>query len=364
MKLAIASAFVVLCACTADVPAEKQEGQWIEVPNGYAQCFTIFTRGAERKVIVFGPAGRVDTAAVLYRGDRMTMHDAVAIPVLERIAVLSTTHLSFLSALRSTNLVVAAADLGRVLDQPSRERIAQGGVMEIATADGIDRETLLLSRAQVIFDYPFGQAAHRSTITDLSFIPVTEYLEEHPLGRAEWIRFFGVLLGREHEADSLFAGIDDRYQHAVAWATDRTDHPRVFFGSTWQGQWHVPPGNSYMAQLIADAGGEYCFAERRAAGNIAVDLETVLSEGRKAARFGVILAHGGAITSAEMVGADERIATLPVISTGGFYLDSERSDIFGQALLEPEVLLEDLSCVLHPGKCSVRAARYVFRPDQ
>ncbi len=363
MKPAIVCAFVVLCACTTDQPVQFQQGSWTEVPNRYARCFSVFARGAERKVIVFGPAGRTDTAAVLYLGDQVVMHGALALPELKRIAVLSTTHLAYISALSRTDIVVAAAYLDRVRDRAARERIAKGSVIEIATADGIDREQLLRSRAQVIFDYPFGQAAHRATLKDLTFVPVTEYLEEHPLGRAEWIRFFGVLLNAEDRADSLYNAIESRYTQNVSMVSGEREKPRVFFGSAWQGQWHVPPGNSYMAALIKDSGGDYFFADRRSGGNIAIDLETVMVHAREADRFGAVLGQHGDVHALDVAGGDVRVAALPVFAHDAFYMDSERSDIFGQALLEPDVLLLDMIGVLHRSK--LRAPpKYIFQPAQ
>lgn len=359
------AAVTALVACSGD-RGPTEGGDWVEVPNEHARCFQIFSRGVERKVIVFGAGGHGDTLAVYQKrtGEDNGDGDEIALPPLDRIAVLSTTHLPFISALDRTDRLMAATNLERIRDAATRERIALGEVREIATADGIDREQLLLAKAQAVFDYPFGQVAHRATSPDQLFIPVTEYLEEHPLGRAEWLRFFGVLLDVEERADSLYATIEGRYAGASSFAANMTYRPRVFFGSAWQGQWHVPPGNSYMAHLINDAGGDYCFSDRTSSGNIAIDLETVITEARAADRFGIILEHGGELHRIDIAGGDERIAALPVMRSGAFYFDSERSDIFGQALLEPDVILEELNCFFHPGKCQVRASKYIFTPVQ
>ena len=86
-------------------------------------------------------------------------------------------------------------------------------------------------------------------VLNTKVVPVTEYLEVHPLGRAEWLRFFGVLFGVERKADSLYSTIAERYTRVVV--ADTSNRPTVVFGSYWQGQWFVPSGNSYMARLIA-----------------------------------------------------------------------------------------------------------------
>lgn len=332
------------------------------VHNRHARCFSVASRGQDRLVSVFGPGGDRDTIATYFVGEGDPQGFST-LPILDRVAVLSTTHLPFLSALGRSGHVVAAVDLPRVRDAATRERIATGDVIDVAAADGINRERLLASRAVAMFDYPFGQQVQRSPLADIMFIPVTEYLEEHPLGRAEWIRFFGVLFGEENKADSLFMAMCERYERAKELVENEHDRPRVFFGSSWQGQWHVPPGNSCMARLIADAGGEYAFMDRSASGNIPIDLETVLATARTCDHFGAVLSHGGEVRAVDVAGGDPRVSTLPVLERAAFYLDSEGTDIFGQAMLEPDVLLADLVSVFHRSKFT-GPRTYVFETAQ
>ena len=336
---------------------------WSRLPNSYARQFQVLANGAHRRVVVFGPGGSTDTVAVYAfetdpgpNGGRTV----VRLPRLERVAVFSTTHLPFLSALDKVNTVVAVANLKWVRDEAVQQRIEADSIHEIATADGLDREQLLVSQAQALFDYPFGRASIGGANTGVTTIAVTEYLEEHPLGRAEWIRFFGILMNVPEKADSVFAAIERRYLTLRGMNAKLADRPRVFFGSAWQGQWHVPPGNSYMAQLIADAGGEYCYADHNAAGNIPLDLESVVNEARTAEHFGVVLAKGGRVGVEELAGGDKRIAALEAVHSGGFYLDSERSDVFGKALLEPDIMLMDLRDIFHRSGRGRREPVYCF----
>lgn len=357
MRLLLLSATVLLAGCRPSVPAADSAG-WSERPCRYARCFQVHQRGEERKVIIFGSANRADTLDVITipapSGDDHT---------LQRIGVLSTTHVPFITALGMVDRIAAATYIDRARSKELSERLMKGRLVEVATADGVDRERLMQARVQAIFDYPFGRSQVRSALPGSRFIPVTEYLEEHPLGRAEWLRFFGVLLGEEGRADSLFDAIADRYLEEVTRNASPETAPVVFFGSAWRGQWHVPPGNSYMAHLVRDAGGRYAFADRIGEANIGLDLEAVSVAMRSADRFGVILAHGGEVGRLDLTG-DARLAELPVMRRGAFYLDSERSDVFGRALLEPDVLLRELACVIGTDTCSGVRHTYVFRPVQ
>jgi iron complex transport system substrate-binding protein len=335
------------------------------IANSYARHFQVLSRGDERLVIVLG--SNADTLGIYQVGfpvEGMQRGPGLALPTLERIAVVSSTHLAYIKVLEGLGKVVGVAGADRVRDRSAVKLIEAGSIVEIGAADGVDRELLLGTRAQALFDYPFGRSSRHASVDDVARIEVTEYLEEHPLGRAEWVRFFGVLLRREHEADSLFNAIKMRYMLVAENASQHAHRPRVFFGSHWQGDWHVPPGNSYMATLITDAGGDYCFVDAQAQGNIAVDLEKVITEGGKADRFGVVIANGGVLSADAIAGGDPRIASLPVLASGGFGLDSERGDIFGQALLEPDIMLQELACRIHPSRCTSEAPKYVFAVGQ
>jgi iron complex transport system substrate-binding protein len=347
--------FPLLLAACAPAGQRGEEGHWQELPLRHARCFSILQQDGQRRLLVFASPERRDTLADLRCGARTAP--------IQRLAALSTTHLAFLRALGLERRIVAAAFIDRARDTALIARWRGGEVHEVATADGIDRERLASARVDAVLDYPFGRSRLRAAGSAGAFIPVVEYLEEHPLGRAEWIRFFGVLLDREALSDTLFAAIEERYAEAIESAKAVGPRPRVFFGSAWQGQWHAPPGGSYMARLISDAGGEYALAAAEGAANIGLSLERVYVEISASDRCGVLLAHGGSVRAQDMTG-DPRLAALDAVRLGGFYLDSERSDVFGQALLEPDALLRELACVFRDRDCPCEGHRYVLRPAQ
>jgi len=138
----------------------------------------------------------------------------------------------------------------------------------------------------------------------------------------------------------------------------------VFFGSCWRSEWFVPPGNSYMAQLIADAGGAYLFADRRGSGNITLDAEATIGIGGKAEVWGTILASPEMVTENVIASNDARILALPAFEHHRtFYGNSAESDLFGDAALHPDVLLADLRGILHPDSAST-AGVYFRTPAQ
>lgn len=341
------------CGVSGEDPEDR--AGWSALPNAYATHFEIEVRGDERRLVVFGPEGRTDTVGkYLYRGT--DAQDLLPVP-LERTVVLSTTHLPYFGELHAVDQVVGTAFTEQVRDPRFANAVRDGQLKEVSRADGVDKERLVALAPQVIFDYPFGTGdRHTGSLTRT--VMVTEYLEEHPLGRAEWVRFFGVLLGMERRADSVFKAIEHRYGVLREMSAHLSATPTVLFASHWEGAWFAPSGNSYMATLINDAGGRYVFSDPGGAGNISLPLERLMVLGDTIDHLGVLLAAEGPVGISTLVGGDPRIARLRCVQEGAFVGNSATADIFGQALLEPDEVLRDLRCIFHPGSCAGRKGRY------
>ncbi|HQW05484.1 MAG: ABC transporter substrate-binding protein [Flavobacteriales bacterium] len=348
-----------LIACSTSDHNDPGTAVWGVIPNDHAKHFQLQVRGAERRLVVFGPDGQQDTLGI---HPLMGVGQQPPASPLERVVLASTTHLPFIDALYCIDRVVGLAYTDRVRDPGIRERIEDGRIQEVGRADGLDRERLIAVDPQVVFDHPFGQAGKEKEFP--ATIAVTEYLEDHPLGRAEWIRFFGMLLGKERTADSVYKAIAHRYEVAQNMSGHLAEKPLVLFGSQWEQRWWMPHGGSYMATLINDAGGRYWFSDSVSDGNIAVSLEQVIVAAESCSYFGVILADPGTVDVDDLAGGDPRIAVLDAVRTGGFVGNSERNDLFGKALLEPEVILKDLRCIFHPGSCAGYRPRYFFPVGQ
>ncbi|MBL0034381.1 MAG: ABC transporter substrate-binding protein [Flavobacteriales bacterium] len=349
MRWSLAVFPLLLLACSPPTPKTTDLQGWTKVPLRYATFFELWSKGSERLVLVHGHGGVADTAGVYHLSPNGAFAGTpftalrLSLPV-DRIALLSTTHVPYLAAVGARSTMVATAFAGEVRDSVVQAALKAGEVKDLGSSEALDRETLIALRPDVVLVYPFsGQGATALKGAGLSVVQVSEYLEEHPLGRAEWLRFFGVLTGHEREADSLFTGIAERYEALAVLAEQDSLRPTVFFGSQWNGQWSVPPGNSYMARLIADAGGRYVFADRTASGNIDLDMETLLSTLDTVDNWGMIAAVDGYMFPRHITNNDPRFTRLKVVQQFHFFGGNTRTaDLFGQALLEPDRVLRDL----------------------
>ncbi|MBL7983587.1 MAG: ABC transporter substrate-binding protein [Flavobacteriales bacterium] len=346
-RLAAVALWIASTGCEHHTPVERPDRSALHlVPSAYAEHFERWEGDGNTLLLVFGHGGKQDTVGRYRIG---AAHAAAgnsegAIPEdLRKLALSSTTHVPFLVALGAADRISACAHVGDVRDEAIKQRLARGEVKEIAQGDGLDREALVALAPQVLFTYPFGMrdpGVPSQAVTQV--VQVAEYLEEHPLGRAEWLLFFGALLGKEHEADSLFTGIRERYER-MRDRSDMVERPTVLFGSVWDGQWWVPPGNSYMARLIEDAGGSYRFADHRADGNIPIDMETMVTTASDADLWGMIAHIPGDPVARDFTGGDARSAGFKAVREHRLFIGNTRTaDLFGRALIEPDRLLDDL----------------------
>lgn len=359
-------AFLAVLSFTAchDASEDTNMGSWVRRPVRYAKHFQLWEKGKERLLITFGPGGEQDTTGTFhlsFNGTFSTDHpEAIRLAVpLDRVALMSTTHASFIAALGALDAVAGVAHAERLLEPDLAARRDSGRLMEIGSADGIDGERLLALGPQLLFTYPYGQEGKEGTYRSTPALQVGEYLEEDPLGRAEWLSVFGTLFNKEALADSLFQGIVSRYGQVRAQVRTDEPGPYVFFGSSWRGKWSVPSGNSYMARTIKDAGGRYLFADSIASGNIDIDLETVLMAGVKADLWGRVMYLDRQVKASDVADDDPRIMALPVIEGHHcFFANSAKSDLFGRATLEPDVVLADLFSIFHPRQGAGRTLVY------
>lgn len=99
----------------------------------------------------------------------------------------------------------------------------------------------------------------KEMLEDFDIPVIIEYssYETHPLGRVEWIKFFGALTGMEEEAEKAFEKQTEIVKHVTA--TKKTDKTVAFFYITSNGLVQVRQSNDYIPKMIELAGGRYIF---------------------------------------------------------------------------------------------------------
>src|SRR5690606_39228304 len=187
----------------------------------------------------------------------------VAVP-LQRAATMTTTNLSHFVALGALDALVGIGG-GRYVCSPAiRERLRAGSIRAVGEDVNVDVEALTAIRPDLVFTYVVGGSSDggMAKLAEAGISSVVEgsYMEETPLGRAEWIKFTAAFFGMESRADSLFAEVDGAYRSLAARARGAARKPTVFVGAPFGGVWSMPGGRTYVARLLEDAGADYPWA--------------------------------------------------------------------------------------------------------
>ncbi|MBN8217408.1 MAG: ABC transporter substrate-binding protein [Spirochaetes bacterium] len=279
----------------------------------------------------------------------------VLVPVTN-LALSSSPQLAMVEALGGLDAVGAFAESRFLYSSNMRARVASGRVREaFGGASRFSPEVIASVKPDlVVADVVGREAADRMFRLSESGWPIlifAEWLEEHPLARAEWIKVFGALLGKEKEADRLFAQTENAYMHMVSTLSGVEHRPKVMLGLPYKGTWYLPGGKSYIASLIEDAGGEYLWKENTEKGSFAVALEEVF---RRAKDAEVWLHTGDAKSLPAIRALDPRFASFAPFASGSVWNNDRRgvpeggNDYHEGAVLRPHELLADFAIILHP----------------
>lgn len=280
--------------------------------------------------------------------------DAVVEIPVKRIVVTSTTHIPSLEMLDETEVLVGFPNLNYISSEKTREVISKGMITELGRNEDINTEILIDLAPDAVIGFALdGNNSTFSTI-QTARIPVlynSDWTETSALGKAEWIKFFGALFNKEKEADSIFNTIETEYISAKKLASKAKNKPTVVSGAMYRDVWYMPQGDSWAAQFIADANGEYLWKESKGTGSLSLNLESVLDKGQSA---DIWIGPGQFTSLDEMKSASQVYTQFNAFKTGEVYTYSLKKGETGGVIYfelapnRPDLVLKDLIKILHP----------------
>jgi iron complex transport system substrate-binding protein len=271
------------------------------------------------------------------------------------VICLSTTHIAMLDFIDETEKITAVSGSQYIYNENIRSRIDRGEIPDIGYDTNLDYELILELKPDIIFAYGVG-AETRSYVDRLQslgmqVILIGEYLEHSPLAQAEWVRFFASFFEKTDFAAAKFAEVEDEYKNLSEMTVGLERRPLILTGLPWRESWFVPGGSSLLAELIADAGGEYLFGNNKGRENFPVDLEKVFSMSSEAEYW---INTGSASSMRDIEKTDPRLAGLPPFRNNSVYnnnartSDSGGNDFWESGIVNPHLVLKDLIKILHP----------------
>jgi iron complex transport system substrate-binding protein len=216
--------------------------------------------------------------------DSLKQFTVIQIPI-KSIVVTSTTHIPALELLGVENTLVGFPNTNYISSVKTRKLIDAGKVREVGVNENLNTEVLIDMKPDVIVS--FGINNSNPTLDNLqkSGLKVMvngDWTEQSPLGKAEWIKFFGALYRLDSKANAIFSEIEKEYNATLALAKKTTSRSTVLCGAMYQEQWYVPQGESWASLFLKDAQSNYLWADTKGNGSLAVPFETILEKAQNA----------------------------------------------------------------------------------
>lgn len=272
----------------------------------------------------------------------------VQIPV-QTIFSESTSHLGFIDALGIADRVTGVSDVDQVKMPSIRTRIDADEVVSFRAAGQIDTELVVAEQPDVYITPGTEDTSHQVLLdSDIAVLANAEWLETSPLGWSEWIAFFAALTNTEAAAVEFHDDLVDRYQEAAEMAAAVDERPTVITGGLYQGDWYARGGQGIVPRFIADAGGDYIYADDPSTGSLILDIEEILADATGAE---VWLSPLGFATRAEAESSDSRYLSLSAWDEGGVWLNSPTDPSINTPEVGPVMIdhyLLDYIAILHP----------------
>ncbi|MEG1162475.1 ABC transporter substrate-binding protein [Bacteroides sp.] len=284
----------------------------------------------------------------------------VRTPVTKAV-VYSSVHCSLLQQLGAIGNIGGVCDLKYIKIKEIQDGCRDGKIVD--TGDGMspDIEKIIDLHPDAILLSPFENSGGYGRIEKLN-IPIIEcadYMETSPLGRAEWMRFYGMLFGRKQEAETLFTQVEKEYLTLRELANNAPDAPTVISELKSSSAWYVPGGKSTTAGFYADAGGCYLFADDTHSGSVALAFETVFDKGHNADIWLIKYNQPSDKTYSEIEKEYAPYAGFRPFKERAIYgCNTGKVSFYEDYPFHPEWLLKDLIKIFHPSLLTYYDLKY------
>lgn len=328
----------------------------------YATRFNTSQNSNYKVLYLFGNKESKDTTAtfILYPKSQPKPNFGenvfyVATPV-NNIACMSSVYAAMLCKLNLQDKIIAIDNVDYYNSKFITEGVASQKIKEIGKGPEISVEQTLVLNPDLLLMFGMGNPkkdVNEKILQAKILVAITlDHLEEHPLARAEWIKFIAVFFDKEKLADSLFS-VTERNYLRLKLMTERIEtKPTVLTEIKYADAWHVPGGNSFMAHFLADAGADYIWKNEKKSGSIPLNFEEVYIKAKDADFWLNLFINVN--SKKDLLAFDERYNLFKPYKTGNLFNNTKRvnakgySDYYENGLCNPDELLKDFIKIFHP----------------
>ena len=293
--------------------------------------------------------------------------DAILTIPITSIVVTSTTHIPALELLGVEETLKGFPNLDYISSPKTRALINAEKIEELGQNESINTERAIDLNPDVVVS--FGVEGENKSLNSLqrANIPVLyngDWTETSPLGQAEWIKFFAALYNKEKQADSIFNSIKENYNSLKKEALKAKKKPTVLSGAMFKDVWYLPKGESWAAQLVADANAEYLYKDTKGTGSLSLSIESVLDKAQNAEFW---IAPNAFESYQSLKETNDAYTQFAAFKNKAIYsFAAAKGETGGMLYYElapsrPDWVLEDLVTIFHPELNSNKASHF-FTP--
>lgn len=326
----------------------------------YSKRFSVYHNRYLKMVYLFGSSNISDTTAtyIIIKDSTVklfpTKRTYVFYKKCKKIASLSSVYTNMLYELGEIDHLIAIENIDYYTNEQILERYNAGEISELVKAPKMDIEKAIKVDPDIVFTFGMGNNEPGSEKLLQANIPVVvtvDHLEETPLARAEWIKFFAAFVNKETLADSIFNTIEKKYRNLKNIASNTITKPTVFTEIKFGEIWYVPGGNSFAAAFLKDAHADYIWSNNTQSGSLHLSFEEVFTKAKNADYW---LNMAMINSKAELLAQEKRYSEFKAYKSGQLYNNIKHtnnkgfSDYWETGIAHPERVLSDLIIILHP----------------
>ncbi len=369
-----------LLACTPSgkhsLPTQFPE-ETIQLRVEFAKGFEFYQSENLKFIVVKNPWQGAENIQIVYclypknQSEPFLNFPAKKIPIpIESVACMSSTHVGFLEALQQCDKIQGVSGIKYLHNETILESYTNNNIREIGSEGGLNWEVLIEIAPDLLFNFGIGNevSASAAKLEELKIndFLVAEYLETSPLGKAEWIKCFAAFFGKDSLGQQIFDRIKTSYLELKTETDNISYRPRILTGMPWKEVWYLPGNESYLANFIQDAGGEYVWSHWKKREPQALSLETVFM---RASDADIWINAGFALSLNEITEFDNRLGEFKAFQAGQVYNNNLRqnksggNDYWESGIMEPHIILRELIAIFHPEDKSDQEFKYYQKLD-
>ena len=348
----------VLCACSgknaqSQASADTASNDSIAtIDVKYATGFSVRDSADIRLVDV----GKNDHFALVQSDDVSVPngYTKIRVPINNTICM-TALQLSNFTILDAHDVVKGITGTKNLFNKDILARVKDGRIVKIGMEGNFDTEMVLAANPDVIFISPFKRGGYEPIKeTGITLVPHLGYKELDPLGQAEWIKFVGMFIGKEREANEAFAGIEKRYNDlkarvdSLTQSSPSTHLPTVFSGEMHSGSWHAVGGKNYLAQIFRDAGARYVIDDEETAGEN-LEFEKMYALAAEADYWRILNSFPDKFSYEALKASEPRNELFKAFKEHKvIYCNMKQQAYYEISPVQPDVLLKDFVTIFHP----------------